>query len=122
MPHIVRLANLKGFEDSFSVYAVFMLICGIEISRIASNLAIPEDLSVAYFNALAEVPKLIGCAAISVSQWDDETTRIVLASLSVSKNHPELAYFLVEADEQRRKIIYQGQSIGELIPLKPSRP
>ena len=70
-------------------FTCFQFPAWVEICRIKNNISVPENLSSAYFEALARIPSLI--AACSDRKWDATFTQCALSALAASKSQASIA-------------------------------
>ena len=91
VPHVVHaLASAPAKAD----HSYFQFPAWIEICRAKKQVEIPEDLRVAYFDSLAQLPALV--AAVSDRSWDTNFFACVLASIAAAKGQPIVAEAILE--------------------------
>lgn len=81
-------------DPSAAPSAFFNFPAWVETCRLKEGVAVPEDISQDYFNALAQLPELAAQAASRA--WSNEHTRCVLAAIAASKGHAGLAETVLE--------------------------
>lgn len=94
VPHIVRVLSTAPSRATFDF---FLLPACIEVGRVANETAVPEKLNDAYFEALAELPRLAADAARK--GWDAETCMAALAATAAATGQHLLAQLLIEMSE-----------------------
>ena len=94
VPHVVRVLAMSPTSASFSF---FQFPAWIEICRQRNNLAVPNQLSPAYYSALAMLGPLV--CAVSSSTWDDDFLISALSALAVSKGAVRVLEVLQLLDE-----------------------
>jgi hypothetical protein len=94
VPHVVRvLATAPAAASS----AYFQFPTRIEICRQRHKLAVPDDLSHDYFEALEMLAGLV-CAA-TVRDWDSDFLRCALSAMALSKGFALMAEAVQELDD-----------------------
>ena len=95
VPYVVA-AIAKGPNRVSSTY--FQFPAWVEICRHHKNIDIPEDLSKAYFDALAMLPSLVAAAALR--KWDDNFLACALSAIAAAKGFPAVAEASLEIDTE----------------------
>ncbi|WP_437299236.1 hypothetical protein [Sorangium sp. So ce426] len=91
VPHVVKaLASAPASAD----FTYFQFPAWVEICRAKKNIAVPEDLAPAYFDALSQLPSLVAAAASR--PWDAGFLVCALSALAASKNQPAVAEAVLE--------------------------
>ena len=91
VPHVVKaLASAPSSADS--TYLQFP--AWVEICRTKNNVAVPEDLAPAYFDALSQLPSLVAAAASR--PWDEGFLRCALSAIAAAKDQPSVAEAVLE--------------------------
>jgi hypothetical protein len=91
VPHVVRALASAPLKADF---AYFQFPAWVEICRLKNTVEIPDDLSAAYFAALARLPTLV--AAASEKHWDDTFLQSALSAIAVAKGQAVIAEVLQE--------------------------
>jgi hypothetical protein len=91
VPHVVG-ALARDPADADATYLQFP--AWVEICRHRRGTEIPEDLSRAYFEALADLPRLV--AAVSTRDWDSEYVPVALAAIAAAKGSVDVAEAALE--------------------------
>ena len=91
VPHIIRILAVDPQRADFSF---FQLPACIEIARARDNFPIPEDLRQPYFEALHQLPILVGAAA--TRQWDESLLCSALSAIAAAKGFPSVAKAALE--------------------------
>jgi hypothetical protein len=100
VPHVVRVLASAPTEASF---AYFQFPAWVEICRQRHKLAVPDDLSNDYFEALKMLAGLV-CAA-SVREWDSDFLLCALSAMAVSKGFPLIAEAVQELDDDTAELL-----------------
>jgi hypothetical protein len=91
VPHVVEaLASAPASAP----LTYFHFPAWVEICRKNRGVAIPSDLELSYFAALAKLPSLVAAAA--VRPWDSEFTACALAAVAAAKGNPRVAEAVLE--------------------------
>jgi hypothetical protein len=91
VPHVVRaLASAPTSADP----TYFHFPAWVEICRTKNSIAVPEDLSPAYFGALSQLPGLVAAAA--ARPWDASFLSCALSAIAAAKNQPVVAEAVLE--------------------------
>lgn len=85
-------------EPSRASSAYFQFPAWVEICRHHKKVAVPEDLSKAYFDALAMLPSLVAAAAST--EWDDNFLACALSAIAAAKGFPAVAEASLEIDSE----------------------
>ena len=91
VPHVVG-AFAQDPAGADATYLQFP--AWVEICRQRQGTEIPDDLSRAYFDALADLPRLV--AAASARDWDSEFVPVALAAVAAAKGSVEVAEAALE--------------------------
>ena len=95
VPHIIRvLATDPTRADS----SFFQLPACIEIARAQQDFPVPHDLSVPYFQALQQLPMLVGAAAGRI--WNEDILCCALSAVAAAKGFPSVARATLELNSQ----------------------
>lgn len=93
VPHVVH-AVATAPDRASTVY--FHFPAWVEICRQHADAEVPEDLRGAYFESLAQLPRLV--AATLDRPWDYEMLHCALAAMAVGKGAVDLAEAVLELD------------------------
>lgn len=85
VPHIVRVL---ASDPTRAAFQFFQLPAWIEICRCRGDVPIPSDLRESYIAALAQLPSLVGAAA--VREWDSDFLCCALSAIAAAKGFPEV--------------------------------
>jgi hypothetical protein len=66
----------------------------VEICRNRQNIAVPDTLALAYFEALSELPRLVGIA--TARDWDSGFLLVAMSAVAVGKGYPQVAEAALE--------------------------
>lgn len=91
VPHIVRVLASDPARADFSF---FQLPACIEIARARDDFPIPADLRQPYFDALRQLPELVGAAA--ARPWDENLLCCALSAIAAAKGFPSTAKAALE--------------------------
>ena len=91
VPHVVSVIASAPDKVSFSY---FSFPACVEIGRINKNVEIPNDLRASYFDALAQLPVLVGAA--SNRKWDTSFLLVALAAIAAAKGQTTIAEAVLE--------------------------
>ena len=95
MPHIIRILA----SDPLRADSCFLqLPACIEIARARDDFPIPSDLSVAYFNALKQIPFLAGATA--TRSWDEGFLPCALSAIAATKGFHSVAAATLELNSR----------------------
>ena len=84
VPHLVEFADRRPAAECAEA---LHLVGAIEIGRLTPAApTVPDDLRVAYRQAIAAVPGVI--ARRTEDAWDPDTTQVLTAVLAIAKGHP----------------------------------
>lgn len=98
VPHLLVIGDAFPLHERVQA---FHLVARIEIARRAPESArMPDDLVVAYANAMDDLPRRVADAARE--PWTEEEARICAAALLAGKRQPEVARTLLEAGPDGR--------------------
>jgi hypothetical protein len=95
VPYVVA-AIAEDATRASSTY--FQFPAWVEICRHQKDVAIPQDLSKPYFDALALLPSLVAAAASR--KWDDEFLACALSAIAAAKGFPAVAEASMEIDSK----------------------
>lgn len=91
VPHVVSCLAQAPTEADCSF---FQFPAWVEVCRQRRNVAVPEDLVVAYRQALANLPQLVAAAASR--QWDESLLSCALAAVAASQGFASVAEAVLE--------------------------
>jgi hypothetical protein len=91
VPHVIE-AIASSPERVSDVY--FHFTAWVEICRHKNSVDVPDELAIAYFDALKRVPELVARAA--EKQWSAAFTACALSAIAAAKGQHELAEALLE--------------------------
>jgi hypothetical protein len=91
VPHVVAALSIAPSQTDAS-YLHFP--AWVEICRAKNEVEVPDDLKIAYFEALAHLPDLIAQAANR--PWSDEYLACALSAIAVAKGHHAVAEAVLE--------------------------
>lgn len=98
VPYVVKaLATNPIAADA----AYFHFPAWVEICRRKNDVAVPEDLASAYFDALSRLPLLVAAAASR--PWDADFLSSALSAIAAAKNHPAVAEAVLELSPEVAK-------------------
>ena len=86
VPHVVAALESSPASAHFTY---FQFPAWVEICRAKNKVPVPEDLALAYFEALSRLPLLV--AAASSREWDENFLACALSAIAVAKNQPVVA-------------------------------
>ena len=95
VPHIVRVLATDPKRADFSF---FQLPACIEIGRCRKSVRVPDDLRESYFEALRELPSLVGAAASR--KWSEDVLCCALAAIAAAKGFPAVAEAVLELNSE----------------------
>ena len=95
VPHVVHAIASDPTKVDFGY---FHFPAWIETCRLKNGVAIPDDLSAAYFAALKELPSLVAAAA--ARDWDGNFLACAMAALAASKGFGTVAEAALELDPE----------------------
>jgi hypothetical protein len=93
VPHIVRALAANPVRASMSF---FLLPASIEVARASSDIIAPPSLANAYFDALAQLPRLTGEA--SRPGWSESMCTAALAATAAATGNHQTAQLLLETE------------------------
>ncbi len=70
----------------------------VEICRHRHEIAVPEELSIAYYESLGQLPRLVAAAASQ--QWEAGFLACALSAFAVGKGFPVVAEAVLEIDDE----------------------
>lgn len=91
VPHVVTVIASAPDKVSFSY---FSFPAWVEICRVNKNVEIPGDLRASYFDALAQLPVLVGAA--SSRTWDTGFLLVALSAIAAAKGQTAIAEAVLE--------------------------
>lgn len=94
VPYVVDAIAMDPTAAGFNF---FQLAAWIEIRRVRNGTRVPNDLSGAYFAALARLPQLVADAA--ARPWDRDLLACALAAVAAAKGDTEMAEAILELSE-----------------------
>ena len=94
VPHIVGALATNPVRASMSY---FLLPASIEVARASGGVAAPPSLANAYFEALAQLPRLAGAAA--QPGWNESTCTAALAATAAATGNHQTAQLLLETEQ-----------------------
>ena len=95
VPHVIAfLANGPTKAD----YSFFHFPAWVEICRQKNSVPVPDDLSAAYWDALAQLPSLVAKAA--GREWDEPFLCCALAAIAAAKGNGTIAEAVLEMDTE----------------------
>ncbi len=94
VPHVVRVLAMSPSSASSSF---FQFPAWVEICRQRNSIAVPDQLSPAYYSALAMLGQFV--CAVSSSTWDSDFLISALSALAVSKGFVPVAEVLQLLDK-----------------------
>jgi len=95
VPHVVASIEIDPLRIDFSY---FHFPAWVEICRHKQGLTVPDDLSDAYFDALAKLPGLV--AEASHQDWDAGMLSCALAAIAAAKGHCAVAEAVLELNSE----------------------
>jgi hypothetical protein len=95
VPHVIAALATAPNRASF-VY--FQFPTWVEICRQRHKMEVPEQLRVAYFDAIGTLPNLV-CAAAKERDWDADFHRSALSAMAIAKGSALMAEAIMELDE-----------------------
>ncbi len=96
VPYVVQAL---GSAPSKGDHSYVQFPAWVEICRVKNQVPIPEDLRVAYFDALAQLPRLV--AAASESTWEPSFLVSALAAVAAAKGQSLIAEAVLELTPER---------------------
>ena len=93
VPHVVEALSAAPERAGFDY---FLLPAAVEVARVEKNVAIPDALRTAYFEALSKLPALASAAARG--QPDQDLCQSALAAFAVGAGDVGLARMLIEIE------------------------
>ena len=95
VPHVIAaLANAPTKAD----HSFFHFPAWVEICRQKKSVLVPDDLSAAYSNALAQLPSLVEKAA--EGDWDEPLLSCALAAIAAAKGYGFIAEAVLEMNSE----------------------
>ena len=95
VPHVIAfLAHAPTKAD----YSFFHFPAWVEICRQKNSVPVPEDLSAAYWDALAQLPSLVAKAA--EREWDEPSLSCALAAIAAATGHGIIAEAVLEMNSE----------------------
>jgi hypothetical protein len=91
VPHIVQVLSINPLEASPDY---FQFPAWVEICRHRQKIAVPDTLALAYFEALGELPRLVGIA--TAREWDSGFLSVAMSAIAVGKGYPQVAEAALE--------------------------
>jgi len=91
VPHVIAAIATDPVRASFTY---FQFPAWVEICRHRNNVAIPEDLAIAYRHALSQLPSLVSGAA--ARDWDGDFLACALSAIAAAKGFPSVAEAALE--------------------------
>jgi len=95
VPHIMKI--FSSAPDR-STYDFFFFPAWVEICRHRHGTVVPDELSIAYYESLSELPRLIAAAASQ--EWFAESLPYALSAFAVGKGFPVIAEAVLEIDNE----------------------
>lgn len=95
VPHIVRVLSTGPAKADPSF---FHLPAWVEICRQRKEVQIPDDLTISYFRALAQLPSLVAAAASR--DWDAEFLSCALSAIAAAKGFGPVAEAVLEMNPE----------------------
>ena len=86
VPHVIRILETSPLKAD-AVY--FQFPAWVEICRKKKGVEVPEDLALAYFEALSKLPALVAVA--STREWDAEFLQCALSAIAAAKGQAGVA-------------------------------
>jgi len=99
VPHVVRVI---AKDPANAPFVYFQFPAWVEICRKRNQLAVPDNLSDAYFESLKMLAGLV-CAA-SVREWDSDFLAAALSALAVSKGFVLVAEAAQELNDETAEL------------------
>jgi hypothetical protein len=95
VPHVVAILATAPDRADFTF---FQFPAWVEICRQRNNVAIPQDLAAAYWEAIARLPQLVAAAANR--EWDESLLSCALAAVAASKGFASVAEAVLEINSE----------------------
>jgi len=106
VPHVIRALAIDPAKASSDYFA---FPAWVEICRQRQKLAVPDDLSGDYFQAIRDLAGLVSPSAMR--DWDINMLRAAMAALAVSKGFAVVAEAAQELDDQTPESFLKLQNL-----------
>ena len=95
VPHVIQAIERAPERIDFQY---FQFPAWVEICRYRKNITVPRSLEQDYFQALRQLPRLVG--AVTEREWDESFLKAATSALSVGKGFVNVASAMDERNDE----------------------